>query len=120
MIIITILLGVVSGVVSGMGVGGGTILITSLVFILNVSQHTAQCTNLYYFIPTAISALIVHIKNKAIDFNVSWKIILFGIIGALLGSFIAVKMSTDILRKIFGVFLFFMGISQLKKGEKND
>ncbi len=120
MIIITILSGVVSGIVSGMGIGGGTILIGALVFILNVSQHTAQCTNLYYFIPTAISALIVHIKNKNIDFNVSWKIIIFGSLGAFLGSFIAIKISTGILRKIFGVFLFFMGISQLKKGEKND
>ena len=117
MIIIIILLGIISGIISGMGVGGGTILITSLVFLLNVSQHTAQCTNLYYFIPTAISALIVHIKNKNIDFNVSWKIILFGVLGALLGSFVAIKISTDILRKIFGVFLLFMGISQLSRNK---
>ena len=118
--IITILAGIVSGIVSGMGIGGGTILIGALVFILNMTQHGAQCVNLYYFIPTAISALIIHIKNKNIDFNISWKIIVFGIFGALLGSFIATEISTGILRKIFAVFLFFTGITQLKKGEKNE
>lgn len=118
--IVAALIGLLSGVVSGMGIGGGTILIPALVFILNLSQHVAQCTNLYYFIPTAISALVIHIKNKNIDFKTSWKITVFGVIGALAGSFVATKISTDVLRKIFAVFLFFMGISQLipKKEQK--
>ena len=119
--IITIIIGLVSGIISGMGIGGGTILIPALVFILNTNQHVAQCTNLYYFIPTAIAALIVHIKNKNIDFKIAWRIILFGVIGAVVGSYIATAISTDILKKIFAVFLFIMGITQLfpKKGKDN-
>lgn len=118
--IVASIIGLLSGVVSGMGIGGGTVLIPALVFILNINQHVAQCTNLYYFIPTAISALVIHIKNKNVDFKTSWKITVFGVIGALAGSYIATKISTDILRKIFAVFLFFMGISQLicKKEQK--
>ncbi|MBE7054095.1 MAG: sulfite exporter TauE/SafE family protein [Ruminococcaceae bacterium] len=118
----TILSGFLSGIVSGMGIGGGTILILCLTLFLRFNQHMAQCTNLYYFVPTAISALVVHIKNKNIDFKVSWKIIIFGVLGSFIGSYIAIKMSTVILRKIFAVFLFIMGISQLinHKGEKNE
>ena len=53
------LIGVVSGVFSGVGMGGGTILIFLLTTFAGIEQHIAQATNLIYFIPTAISAIIV-------------------------------------------------------------
>lgn len=109
----TILAGLFSGVVSGMGIGGGAILIPVLTMLLNVDQQIAQCTNLVYFIPTAIAALIIHIKNKSVDFKTAIPIICFGVIGAILGSWIAVFMSAKVLRKIFAVFLFAMGINQI-------
>lgn len=111
--IITIIAGFLSGIISGMGVGGGAVLIPALTFFLGINQHVAQCTNLYYFIPTAIVALIVHIKNKNISFKTALPLILFGVIGSIIGSFIAVNISTNILRKIFAVFLFIMGVNQL-------
>ena len=62
-----VLIGIVSGIVSGTGMGGGTILIFLLSFILGIEQHTAQATNLIFFIPTSIVAIIVNFKNKNID-----------------------------------------------------
>lgn len=111
--IITIIAGFLSGTISGMGVGGGAVLIPALTFFLDVNQHVAQCTNLYYFIPTAIVALCVHIKNKNVAFKTALPLILFGIAGSIAGSYIAVNISTKILRKIFAVFLFSMGVTQL-------
>ncbi|MBE7038251.1 MAG: sulfite exporter TauE/SafE family protein [Ruminococcaceae bacterium] len=111
--IITIIAGFLSGIISGMGVGGGAVLIPALTFFLGVNQHVAQCTNLYYFIPTAIVALLVHIKNKNIMFKTAVPLIIFGILGSVIGSFVAVNISTKVLRKIFAVFLFSMGINQL-------
>ena len=62
--------------------GGGTILILLLSLLMNLDQHIAQATNLVFFIPTAIAAIIVGIKNK----NILWKqaipIVISGIIGA--------------------------------------
>lgn len=110
--IITILAGLFSGVVSGMGIGGGAILIPVLTMFLDVGQQAAQCANLVYFIPTAIAALIIHIKNKSVDFKAALPIIGFGVVGAIAGSWIAVYMSADVLRRIFAVFLFAMGINQ--------
>ena len=49
-----ILIGLVSGVISGMGIGGGTILIPALCFIMNLEQQQAQNINLLFFIPTAV------------------------------------------------------------------
>lgn len=110
--IITILAGLFSGVVSGMGIGGGAILIPILTVLLGYGQQAAQCTNLVYFIPTAIVALIIHVKNKSVDFKSAWPIIGFGVIGAVAGSWIAVYMPAEVLRKIFAVFLFAVGINQ--------
>ncbi len=51
-------IGIVAGIVSGTGMGGGTILIFLLTFMLGIEQHIAQATNLIFFIPTAIVAII--------------------------------------------------------------
>ena len=59
-----ILIGGLSGIFSGIGMGGGTILIFLLTTFAGLEQHIAQATNLIYFIPTAISAIIVNYKNK--------------------------------------------------------
>ncbi len=117
--IVTILAGLLSGIVSGMGIGGGTILIPVLTFFLSANQHVAQCTNLYYFIPTAVVALVVHIKNKNVVGKAALIIAAFGILGAVGGSFLAVHMQTALLRKIFAGFLFLMGLSQLFQKPKN-
>lgn len=113
-----ILSGLLSGIISGMGIGGGTILIPALTMFLGINQHIAQGVNLLYFIPTAIIALFIHKKNNALEFKTSIPIILFGIIGASLGSFIALKINSGLLRRLFGIFLFLMGIYEIYKGYK--
>ena len=60
---IEILIGMISGIVSGTGMGGGTILIFLLTFMMGIEQHVAQATNLIFFIPTSIVAIIINIKN---------------------------------------------------------
>jgi len=113
------LIGVVSGIVSGMGIGGGAILIPALIIFIKPEQHVAQSVNLLFFIPTAIVALIIHIKNKHIDFKMALPIIITGLIGAFFGSKLAISMPGNTLRKWFGVFLLIMGIYEMfRKGEK--
>ncbi|MBR2916671.1 MAG: sulfite exporter TauE/SafE family protein [Clostridia bacterium] len=105
-----VLIGFISGIISGMGIGGGAILIPALVLLRSVPQQTAQGINLVYFIPTAICALIVHIKNKNVEIKSALIMGGTGAIGAVLGSYIARGMEDGILRKFFGVFLLFIGI----------
>ncbi|MCI8805346.1 MAG: sulfite exporter TauE/SafE family protein [Clostridiales bacterium] len=118
MIFLLIIIGFLSGIISGMGIGGGTILIPALSIFFDYEQHTAQNFNLIYFIPTAIIALFTHAKSGNIEKKGLFKIILFGLVGAGAGAFLAVNMKADILRKCFGGFLFIMGISEIFKKEK--
>ena len=108
-----IVIGVISGIVSGTGMGGGTILIFLLTFFCGIEQHIAQATNLIYFIPTAISAIIVNYKNKNIDVKLATYISGCGIIGAIIGSIISVNIQVGTLRKLFGIFLIFIAIHEI-------
>ena len=110
---IEILTGFISGIVSGTGMGGGTILILCLSIFLGINQKIAQATNLIFFIPTSIAAIYVNIKKKKIDFKVAKTIILFGIIGAIIGAVIAQRMDTRLLKKSFGIFLAFIAIHEI-------
>ena len=108
-----VLTGIISGIVSGMGMGGGTILITILVCFMGIEQKTAQASNLIFFIPTSIVATIVNIKNKEIKWKLAVPIAIFGVIGAFIGSFIATKIDTGMLRKLFAVFLIIIAILEM-------
>lgn len=93
--------------------GGGTILILLLSLFMDVDQHIAQANNLVFFIPTAIAAVSIGIKNK----NIHWKeaiiIIIPGIIGAAISASISSKMNVGILRKLFGAFLLIIAIYEI-------
>lgn len=103
-----------------MGIGGGTILIPALSIFLNISQHGAQGVNLLYFIPTAIAALIIHIKNKNVAFSLALPIALSGAAGAALGAILANAMDANLLKKFFAAFLIIMGIYEIfKKSPEN-
>ncbi len=115
---INVIIGFLSGIISGMGIGGGAILIPALTLIQGVSQKTAQGINLAYFIPTAIIAIFVHIKNKNIDFKVAAILGLCGVPGAILGSIFAGTAGDEALRRMFGCFLLLVGIYEIYKGMK--
>ena len=104
--------GIISGVVGGMGMGGGTLLIPILSIFLGFAQKDAQGINLLVFIPMSIVALIVHIKNKLVDFRVGIPIVLIGVLFSVLGSIVANNLSNSNLRTYFGVFLLLVGVFQ--------
>lgn len=110
---IEIFIGLISGFVSGMGMGGGTILILCLSMFMQVEQHIAQATNLVFFIPTSIIAIITNIKQKNINFKVGIPIAISGIIGAIIGAIIANKLDVIKLKKYFGIFLGLIAIGEI-------
>ncbi len=107
------LIGLAAGTISGMGIGGGAILIPALVLFMNPEQHIAQSVNLLFFIPTAVIALIIHIRNRRIDFRMALPIIICGLAGAYGGSALALGQTGANLKKWFGVFLLGMGVYEI-------
>ena len=93
--------------------GGGTILILLLSIFLKLDQHVAQGINLIFYIPTAITSVIVSLKNK----NIMWKevviVIIVGVISAGITAQISSKMNVIVLRKLFGAFLIGIAIYEI-------
>ncbi|MCL2853062.1 MAG: sulfite exporter TauE/SafE family protein [Defluviitaleaceae bacterium] len=113
-----LLIGVISGTISGMGLGGGTVLIPALTLLAGTQQQAAQSLNLLVFIPTAAIALVVHVRNGDVARGFLLKMILAGLVFAAIGSFIALKLEAELLRRIFGGFLLIVGVSEFFKKQE--
>ena len=112
--LIAVLAGLVCGVLSGFGIGGGSLLMVWMTAVLAMEQKAAQGINLLYFLPTAGAALIFHGKNRFVDWRSARWAILGGVVLAAIGAWAGSQIDTGLLRKLFGVFLLFVGISELR------
>lgn len=111
--IFAVVIGVATGIISGFGVGGGSLLVLYLTAIAGVAQYEAGGINLLYFLGCAPAALIGHIRNKAIE----WRAVLWcgiaGVCAAIPTAMIAAAVDTDILHRLFGIILLYIGVKEL-------
>lgn len=98
------------GILSGLAIGGGTLLVPALIYLVGTKQHIAQGVSLAAFIPTAIVAVTTHYKQGNVKVKLAFYLIAGSLIGAVFGSLIANNLDGQILKKIFGFFLIGMGI----------
>ncbi len=110
--ILLILYGIVGGVLGGMGMGGGTLLIPLLTIFAKLKQIESQAINLISFSLMAIISIIIHAKNKLIDFKTGFPLIITGLIFSVLGSLVANSINNLSLKVLFGVFLVSLGLFQ--------
>jgi len=106
-------IGIISGIISGIGMGGGIILIFLLELICRIDHHISQASNLIFYIPTSISAIIVNIKNKNIDYKLAIVISISGIVGAVIGAKLAIFTEVKSLKVYFGYFLILIAIYEI-------
>lgn len=112
-----LLIGACAGVLSGLlGIGGGLIIVPILAFTLSAAgvptDHVMQMalgTSLATIIFTSISSAGVHHRHQAVNWELVCSIAPGIIAGSLLGSWLAAKLQTDILKLIFTIFVFAVG-----------
>ncbi|HKM32228.1 MAG TPA: TSUP family transporter [Oscillospiraceae bacterium] len=115
-----------TGVVASLGLGGGFILLIYLTAITNIDQLTAQGINLVFFLPIAVMSIILHSKNKLVEWKVVPMCAIFGAVGAVAGTFLAGIWGSEVLSKLFAGLLIIVGIRELfhkpkdKAQNKND
>jgi uncharacterized membrane protein YfcA len=114
-IIILLAVGLLAGFLSGtLGVGGGLIIVPSLVFILGMTQHQAQGTSLAMMLaPVGILAAFKYFREGYINIKYAIILALAFILGAWLGSLFSVSLSGPVLKKIFGVLMLAVGIQMI-------
>ena len=94
-----LIFGIISGIVASMGMGGGVTLVLLFSLFSEVKQHIVQGINLIFFVPTSIVAIYMNIRNKNIDYEVAKTVIVSGVIGAIIGSLMAIKINSNSLKK---------------------
>jgi uncharacterized membrane protein YfcA len=115
MILILIVIGIITGVMAGMlGIGGAIIMIPALVFLLGISQQTAQGTSLAVMLPP-IGIIAAYNYYKAGQVNIRFAIVLavFFLVGSNFGSKLALTIPQNVLKKIFGVLLLLVAAKML-------
>lgn len=114
-IILLIAIGFVAGMLSGLvGVGGGIIIVPSLVFFLGFSQKLAQGTSLgILLLPVGVLAVMQFYKAGFVDVKTVWIVSIAFLLGGFFGSKIALALPQDTVRKLFGVFLILIAIKIL-------
>lgn len=106
-------IGAATGVLSGFGIGGGTLLILWLTLVSDMTQLQAGGINLLYFVCCAVPALLGHIKNGLIEKRAVLWCVIFGVPACIAAALIAARIDVTLLRRIFGVFLLFVGFREL-------
>lgn len=114
------LAGTITGILSAFGIGGGSLLLIYLTAFAGMSQHQAQGINLLYFLPAAAAALPAHKKNGLLEKKIILPAILAGLCAAACTALLANRLDTHLLRKLFGVFLLYIGLRELFRRDKRE
>lgn len=116
--ITALLAGLFSGIIASMGMGGGAVLLIYLTVFASVEQLAAQGINLIFFIPIGLLSLIIYTFKKQIEWRICLPIAAVGVLGAFAGIYISGVISGDMLGKIFGIFLCFLGLKEIFTKDK--
>jgi uncharacterized membrane protein YfcA len=111
-LLILALIGLITGGLGGLlGIGGGLILIPSLVYIMGFTQHEAIGTSLAVMLPP-IGLFAAYNYYKEGQVNLKFALILAAafMVGSYFSSKIAVHIPENTVRKIFSIFLILVAI----------
>lgn len=100
-------IGLVAGVLAGMfGIGGGLVIVPSLLFLMKLTEHEAIGTSLAALIPpVGLLGALEYYRNGYINLKYAGLIALGIFLGAYFGARIMMPLSPRLIRKIYAVFL---------------
>ena len=111
--VVSLLVGTVLGFLAGLGIGGGSLLILWLTFVVGMPQEMARGINLLFFLPAAVIACIFRWRQGNVDFKKVLPAILAGCIAAGLCAWVAPNLNIELLKKLFGGLLILTGLREL-------
>ncbi|MGQ4832879.1 MAG: sulfite exporter TauE/SafE family protein [Candidatus Asgardarchaeia archaeon] len=108
------LLGLGAGMISGLlGVGGGTVKVPIMIFLLGMPPYVAAATSTFMIIFTAISAATTHYFIGNVVIEIAIYTVIGSVIGAQIGARIASKIKQRIYRAVIGSVLLVVSVRML-------
>lgn len=109
-----LLVGIIVGLVNGLfGSGGGTIAVPALVIIFGLDQHKAHATAISIIFPLSIISSFLYFRHGNLNLKLAILVTLGSIIGSYIGAKNLRKIPSNILRKIFGIFMIIAAIRMI-------
>jgi len=105
---IFVVLGVFAGLIGGaLGLGGGTIIVPTLVLICSFTQKSAQGTALAVMVPMALVGALRYWRNPEIEITALPVLLIVcgALVGVLIGTELASRLPAHVLKKIFAAVL---------------
>jgi uncharacterized membrane protein YfcA len=114
-VVMLILIGLAAGIFSGfVGVGGGVLVVPALVFFLGLTQHQAQGTSLaLLMMPVGIFAVYNYYKAGNVNIHYALLIAAGFVLGAYVGSKLSLKISPEIVKRVFGIFMLLVALKMI-------
>ena len=117
--------GAVAGILAGLfGIGGGQVIVPMLLFAFSrqgisadVTMHMALATSMASIMFTAISSFMAHHRRGAVRWDIVRRITLGILLGTLLGSTVAARLPSTVLKGFFTFFLYYISFT-LIRGKK--
>jgi uncharacterized membrane protein YfcA len=108
-------LGCLTGTLSGLlGIGGGSLITPTLVYLFGFSQHTAQGTTLALLVPpVGLIAAWAYYQQGFVDLKVSALLCIGFVIGSLLGAKFAIDLPEVFLKRVFGTLTLIIALKML-------
>ncbi len=98
--------GMAAGIANGLfGSGGGTIAVPAMVYLLEEEEHDAHATALLIILPLTLVSSFFYLSNNFVDWNITWKAMVGGVAGGIIGAYLLNRCPSGVLRKIFGTFM---------------
>lgn len=115
--VICLLLGLVAGVAGGLfGIGGGIIIVPTLVYALGYSQHRAQGTSLVALLaPVGLLGVWNYYRAGNADIRAGILIAAGFVLGVYGGSKLALDLNELVMRRAFAVFLLLVAVQLFLK-----
>lgn len=104
-----IILGITAGVISGLfGAGGGLIIVPALTHIFKLSEKQARGTTIFCILPMVLTTGIFYSSSNLIDWKIGIECAIGGVIGAYIGTKLLKKLSENILKITYIIFLIYV------------
>ena len=116
---VLLMLGFIVGLPASMcGLGGGFILVPTLILVFNLPPQSAIAISLVAMCGTTISASIGYIKQKRVDYKLALLYDVFDIPGVIVGAYLTTILPKNLLIGICGFFILFLSLLMLRNLRK--
>lgn len=117
--LVLLLLGVGVGLPASMcGLGGGFILVPTLILVFNLAPQNAIAISLVAMVGTTISASLGYIKQRRVDFKLALLYDIFDVPGVIFGAYLTTVLPNNFLIGICGLLILVLSVLMLRNCRK--